>query len=167
MSNKTVARIVVVCAVVALMCVSDVVASASLTSRTARGPAPDFTLETTGGTNISLAQQKGKGVILFFFTTWCPYCRVKFPDFAREYEQYKSDNIELLVIDAGETQKKVSSFLARQKTALPFPVLLDKDMAVSEAYDVVGVPTYVLISPEGQIVYQDNVLPKDFRELFG
>jgi peroxiredoxin len=158
---------VIVCAVVALMCVSDVVASASLSSRVARGPAPDFTLETTAGANISLAQQKGKGVILFFFTTWCPYCRSKFPDLAREYEQYKSDNIELLVIDAGETQKKVSSFLSRQKMEFPFPVLLDKDMAVSEAYDVVGVPTFVLISPEGQVVYQDNVLPNNFKELFG
>jgi len=125
--------------------------------------APLFSLETVKGATVSLDSHQGKGVILFFFTTWCPYCVRKLPDLAERYEQFTKDNIALLVIDSGESQRKVSAFVERQ--VLPFDVLLDQNMAVAQSYEVIGVPTFVLISPAGQIVFQGNELPDDYRRL--
>lgn len=123
----------------------------------------DFTLDTAGGKTVSLKEAKGKGVILFFFTTWCPYCRQKFPSLSKDYETFRREGIELFVIDAGESQAKVSSFLSKAQP--PFDVLLDKSTAVAEAYGVVGVPTFILISKSGVVVYEGNDLPGNYKEL--
>ncbi len=125
--------------------------------------APEFTLGTTQGKTVSLKDFKEKGKVLFFFTIWCPYCRQKLPVLAKEYEQFRSQNIELLLIDAGESKLKVSSFIAKEQ--LPFDVLLDTSMKTSEAYEVIGVPTFVLVSKDGLIVYQGNDLPRDYKEI--
>ena len=125
--------------------------------------APEFTLGTAQGKTVSLKDFKEKGKVLFFFTIWCPYCRQKLPVLAKEYEQFRSQNIELLLIDAGESKLKVSSFIAKEQ--LPFDVLLDTSMKTSEAYEVIGVPTFVLVSKDGLIVYQGNDLPRDYKEL--
>jgi peroxiredoxin len=52
-----------------------------------------------------------------------------------------------------------------ERKLLPFDVLLDKDMAVSQAYEVIGEPTFVLVSTSGQIVFQGNELPDDYKRL--
>ena len=141
------------------------IASASLPKekKTAEAAAFDFTLDTVGGKTASLKDANGKSAMLFFFTTWCPYCRQKFPSLSKDYDTFRSEGIELFVIDAGESQAKVSSFLS--KVNPPFDVLLDKSTAVSEAYGVIGVPTFVLISKSGNIVYEGNDLPGDYKEL--
>ncbi|MEK7849645.1 MAG: TlpA disulfide reductase family protein [Candidatus Omnitrophota bacterium] len=126
-------------------------------------PAFDFTLDTVGGKTVSLKEAKGKGVILFFFTTWCLYCRQKFPSLSKDYETFRREGFELFAIDAGESQAKVSSFLS--KVNPPFDVLLDKSTAVSEAYGIVGVPTFILISKSGVIVYEGNDLPRGYKDL--
>ncbi len=142
-----------------------VLASASLTKEPKVSEASlDFTLDTARGNTVSLKEYKGKDIILFFFTTWCPYCRQKFPSLSKDYEKFRSEGIELFVIDAGESQAKVSSFLSSQKA--PFDVLLDKSTAVSEAYGVMGVPTFVLISKGGSVVYEGNELPGNYKDLF-
>mgnify|MGYP001602487520 FL=1 len=123
----------------------------------------DFTLDTVSGKTVSLKDAKGKGVILFFFTTWCPACRQKFPSLSKDHETFRREGIGLFVIDAGESQAKVSSFLS--KVNPPFDVLLDTSTAVAEAYGVMGVPTFILISKSGVVVYEGNDLPGDYKEL--
>lgn len=142
----------------------NVLASASLPKEPKTAEAAfDFTLDTAGGKTVSLKEAKGKGVILFFFTTWCPFCRQKFPSLSKDYETFHREGIELFVIDAGESQAKVNSFLS--KVTPPFDVLLDKDTTVAEAYSIVGVPTFVLISKSGAVVYEGNDLPGGYKEL--
>ncbi|MDD5020486.1 MAG: TlpA disulfide reductase family protein [Candidatus Omnitrophica bacterium] len=140
----------------------DVSASASIgQARLVGSAASDFSLETTADSKVTLGDLKGKGVILFFFTTWCPYCREKLPFLAKEYNAMRAKKIELLPIDAGESKTKVKAFADKQ--SLPFPILLDTDTAVAEAYGVVGVPTFFLISREGKVVWTGNELPDDYE----
>lgn len=145
-------------------CVHNVSASASMKrSQLVGSIAPDFALETTADTKVALRDVNGHGVVLFFFTTWCPYCREKLPLLAAERQKMKEGKIELLLIDAGESKAKVKAFIEKQQ--LPFAVLLDVNTLVAESYGVVGVPTFVLISADGDVVWMGNELPDNYRKL--
>ena len=125
--------------------------------------APDFTLQDLSGQDISLSDLQGKGVIIFFWTTWCPHCRNALPVLSREYQDMLDSDIELLAINIRESKELVESYA--QRNSLDFPVLLDWDSEVASTYEVVGVPTIVLVSSEGKIVSVSNSLPEDYREL--
>ncbi len=145
-------------------CMHNVSASASIRRPQLVGSmAPDFTLETTADTKVTLRDVNGHGTILFFFTTWCPYCREKLPSLDAERRKMKDEKIELLLVDAGESKAKVKAFIEKQQ--LPFVVLLDVHTLVAESYGVVGVPTFVLISADGEIVWMGNELPDNYRKL--
>lgn len=147
-----------------LLCCENAFAVASMDQGgKARSAAPEFTLKTAGDKTVSLKDLKGKGVMLFFFTTWCPYCRQKFPSLVAEYEDLRIQGIELVVVNAGESGAKISSFISKEK--LPFDILLDSSMKTSEEYGVLGVPTFVLVSKSGEIIYQGNDLPRNYKEL--
>jgi peroxiredoxin len=126
--------------------------------------APDFSLQTVSGKTVALKDIKGKGTILFFFTTWCPYCRQKLPVLAKQYQKYQDEGLGVFVINAGESKGKVSSFSAKEH--FPFDILLDVDMKTSEAYGVIGVPTFILISKDGLVIYEGNDMPPDYQKLF-
>jgi peroxiredoxin len=126
--------------------------------------APDFSLMTVANKNVSLKDFKGKNVMLFFFATWCPGCRDKFPDLIKNTPAFTEEGIELLVIDAGESAAKVAAFV--QKKGVPFDILLDRDMKVAVDYDVVGVPTFIFIAKDGRVLFAGNDLPKDYARIY-
>ena len=150
-----------------LVSLPDIYASAIVPSAGKRSDqevtAPDFQLETIQGKTVSLKDYKGQGVMLFFFATWCPWCRKKINSFIKDYEQYKRENMAILVIDVGESQRKVESFATKE--GVPFDILLDINMKTAEAYDVVGVPTFILVSGEGKIVFEGNEIPENYKSL--
>lgn len=133
------------------------------TSGVVHADAPDFRLESVGGKTVELKDLKGKGAILFFFTTWCPYCREKIPALSRDYGRFQNEGVTLMVINVGESERKVSSFAEKEHAA--FDIFLDKDMKVSENYGVVGVPTFVLIDKDGKVAYEGNDLPHNYNKL--
>ncbi len=106
----------------------------------------------------------GKDLILFFWTTWCPYCIEELQDLERRYLSFKSEGIELLSINIGESKERVLRFLKRLK--INFPILLDRDQKVSLQYDILGVPTYILINKHGEIKFYGHHLPKDYSVHF-
>jgi len=122
----------------------------------------DFSLQDLNGKTVSSADFKGKPVIMFFWATWCPYCRVEIPVLAKKYNEIKGNNIELLAIDIGEKADKVAKFM-RQANA-EFPVLLDLDSRVANSYNLLGIPTFIFINTQGKIVFQGNDLPEDYIE---
>ena len=68
-------------------------------------------------------------------------------------------NIELLAINIGESANRVRKFT--QSFNLSFPVLLDQSSFVSDRYDILGVPTYVIINKAGKIVFIGNRFAKE------
>jgi peroxiredoxin len=163
--KKIVREVSVILSLVLFLSASSVFASASVKKEANSSSAPQFSLTTVSGKTVSLKDFKGKNVVLFFFTTWCLWCRKKFPALIKDQQQYKSDGVELVIIDVGESQAKVSSFIEKQ--GIPFDILLDRDTKVSEDYDVVGIPNFVLVSSEGNIVYSDNDMPNNYNKIFG
>ena len=126
--------------------------------------AKDFTLLDLENKEASLSNLKGRSIVLFFWTTWCPFCRKELKELNGMYADLKRDGIELLAIDIGESLDKVANFVKTNKFV--FRVLLDKDMAVAESYGILGVPTYVLIDKKGHVVFEDHYFPqKEYKAL--
>lgn len=129
-------------------------------------PAPDFTAALLGtGEQVSLSDYAGRPVLLDFWATWCPPCRVEMPFFQQAYEEYADDGLVLLGIDVGE---KVPPEMAEQtiqtfvdSMGLTFPILLEgDDFQIQRAYSVVGYPTAFLINAEGIVVdFHQSMFP--------
>jgi len=131
-----------------------------------KGPyaAPGFELQDIYQDMVSLSDYKNnQPVILFFWTTWCPFCQKELSVLKNMKPELTKNGVELLAINVGELPDKVTN--AVNSMHLSFRVLLDKDTTVSLKYKVVGVPTYVLINKEGNVVYQDNSFPSGYQEM--
>lgn len=126
--------------------------------------AADFKVLDSENKPVSLSDFKNKPVILFFWTTWCPYCRRELKGLTDKYENFQKDGLELLPINVGEPVSKVQRFISSFQ--LPFRVLLDEDSAVADAYDVLGVPTYIYINKRGFIVSKGHYFSQeDYQKL--
>lgn len=112
--------------------------------------APGFSLQDLSGKTFHLEDYRGKVVLVNFTTTWCPYCKKDIPFLKRMYDRYRSRDFVILSVYIQESREKVSSFARRYE--LPYPVLLDTEGFASSRYGVRGVPTKVVIAPDGSIV---------------
>jgi peroxiredoxin len=114
--------------------------------------APDFTLPTVGGKQISLPEALRKGpVLLAFFKVSCPVCQYAFPFFERLYKSNHSENVTVLGISQ-DSSKKTKEFM--KEYGVTFPMAIDEEShgyAVSNAYGLTNVPTAFLVAPDGQI----------------
>lgn len=127
--------------------------------------ATDFNLQDLNKVSFSLSSYKDKqAVILFFWTTWCHYCRVELNTLKELYPQLSKEGFELLAINVGESPHRVNNFLKKQD--LSFKVLLDSDTKVADAYRVLGVPTYILVNKKGYVVFKGHYfLQQNYKEL--
>jgi peroxiredoxin len=117
--------------------------------KTVGKPAPDFTLKSLDGTDVSLSSLKGKIVILDFWATWCGPCRKGLPVLMEVAKARANDNVVLWAVDLDESKSKVQDFL--KKKGWNLPVLLDAKGKVSQKYGVGGIPHTVIIGPDGVI----------------
>jgi peroxiredoxin len=111
--------------------------------------ATDFTLLDLNNQKVSLSDFRGKPLILFFWTTWCPYCREELKQLKVMHLEFSRSGTELLAINVEEAREKVQRFMKR--LSLTYKVLLDEDAQVAINYAILGVPTYVYIDKEGRI----------------
>jgi peroxiredoxin len=127
--------------------------------------APDFKLQDLNRNTFTLNSYKDKQpVVLFFWTTWCPYCRAELKVLNDMYPQLVKEGWELFAIDVAEPEYRVENFL--KNYALSFKILLDRDASVTESFELFGVPTYVLVDKAGYIVFKDNYFPRqEYKKL--
>lgn len=127
--------------------------------------APDFKLQDLNNNLVTLSSYRDKQpVLLFFWTTWCPFCRKELKALNDMYAQLLKDGIGVLSINIGESSEKVNNFL--KKYSLTFKVLLDQDNEVAYSFGLLGVPTYFLINKKGYIVFKDYYFPQgEYKDL--
>jgi peroxiredoxin len=111
--------------------------------------APDFTLPTLDGKELSLSQFRGKIVMVNLWQESCSACRSEMPYLQAIYEKWPGDKLEILAVDVGERDAFVQSFVDRQ--GLTYPILLDSDEAVYKIYQTPSIPATFFINADGII----------------
>ena len=128
-------------------------------------PAHGFKLSALDGKQFSLSDYKDKrAVMLIFWTTWCPYCRVAFSELKNEAEAIKALGVEVLAINVGEPKGLVAAYM--NKFGLDFNTLLDTDSSVARDYGIMGVPSYFVIDKNGRIAFNGvSITLEQLKEL--
>ncbi|MEO5888271.1 MAG: TlpA disulfide reductase family protein [Anaerolineales bacterium] len=113
--------------------------------------APDFTLDTLEGTEVTLSDLRGKIVLINLWATWCPPCRAEMPALENAYEQYKDSGVVILGLNVTnqDSEKDIPLFI--DEFGLTFPILLDRDGSASALYQLRGLPTTFFVNREGII----------------
>ena len=115
--------------------------------------APDFALQTLDGRTISLANYRGKNVIVSFWASWCGPCRLEIPALRKFYRQTHTagSDYEILAISMDQTREAAQG--AATEFKMPFPVLLDLNGKVAKNYLIEGIPSLVVIDKSGSVKY--------------
>lgn len=112
---------------------------------------PNFTLDSLTSKNVELYQviKENKVTLINFWGKWCPYCVREIPEFVKFYNQYHPRRVEILAVNVGDNPKIVP--ISVKEYQMTFPVLIDKNNAISELYQVSGFPTTFIIDRQGKI----------------
>jgi peroxiredoxin len=113
--------------------------------------APSFTLPSRAGDTVSLAQLKGKVVMLNFWASWCGPCRQEMPLLDQRHKRYSALGFTLVGVNVDADSKDAEQWLS--KTPVSFPVLFDRDSKVSKMYEVSAMPSTVFIDRKGNVRY--------------
>ena len=114
--------------------------------------APDFTLSTLDGAEVSLSQFVGQPVLINFWASWCLPCREEMPKLVQSFETHKAEGFMLLGVNLTYSDSVPDAQAFASEFKITFPVLLDKDGAVAEKmYQIPGIPTSVFVSRDGTI----------------
>ena len=114
--------------------------------------APDFTVEMFDGTKTSLAELKGKVVLLNFWATWCPPCRQELTRVQKDIiDRFKgNEDFVFLPVSRGETRETVAAF--REKMGYTFPMGLDPEQKIYRLYASNYIPRNFLIGKDGKVI---------------
>ena len=114
--------------------------------------ATDFSLETLDGEVFTLSAMRGKVLLLDVGASWCGPCNDAIPQIKTIYDQFnKVDNVAIWGINDGETPEQVQRFMEEHQP--PWPILLDRRKQVRKAYQIRGIPFFVLIDKAGNWQY--------------
>lgn len=116
----------------------------------ANAAAPDIELTTLDSTHVTTASLVGRVVLVNFWATWCPPCRVEMPGFQRVYDRFRADGFVVLGVsmDAGGSEG-VRRFLAERNVT--YPVAMATPETVRSFGGVRLLPTSYLIDRGGRI----------------
>jgi len=114
-------------------------------------PAPDFTFPGMDGKMVSLADYRGKVVLVNIWATWCPSCVDEMPSMERLYQKLKGEDFEILAVSIDSLGVKVvEPFMKKYK--LTFPALIDSAGTIRMGYRTTGVPESFIIEKDGILV---------------
>lgn len=141
-----------------------VIGGAIIYALVSRTPAPAIMFTTLTGEKISLADQKGKVVLVNFWATTCPGCVHEMPGLVQTYMKYKDKGLVVIAVAMPyDPPAYVSRFT--QSRQLPFPVTLDATGEAVRAFgDVKLTPTSFIIGKDGTVVEQ-RIGELDFERL--
>jgi thiol-disulfide isomerase/thioredoxin len=113
--------------------------------------APGFELADLSGKKVTLADFKGKVVILDFWATWCGPCREEIPDFVKLQAKYKGQGLEIVGLSLDDGGEGVVRPFA-EKHNVNYTMLLANPETADRYGGVVGIPTTFVLDRQGRIV---------------
>jgi thiol-disulfide isomerase/thioredoxin len=114
--------------------------------------APAFTLSSLDGKKVSLAEYKGRPVLVNFWATWCAPCKIEMPWFEELRKQYAGQGFEILGLTADADAGKDTIAKTAQKIGVTYPILLT-DEKVQDAYGGIDyLPMSFYVDRNGKVV---------------
>ena len=137
-----------------------------------RKPAPNFSLPDANGIRVTLADYKGKVVLLNFWATWCGPCKIEIPWFIEFNKTYQDRGFAVLGVSMDDDGwKSVKPYLAEKK--IDYTVVVGNDQ-VSKSYgDIDSLPTTFIIDRDGRVAFVHmglvgkDTYEKEIRSLLG
>lgn len=115
----------------------------------ARTPAPPLELAALDGQKWSLADLRGRTVVIDFWATWCPPCEFQIPVLNAVYDAWRERGVMVLGVSVDvDGASVVAPYAAEHK--MRYPVLLG-DEALARSFGAVGFPSSVLVAPDGSM----------------
>lgn len=113
---------------------------------------PEFALTDIDGESFSMAEAKGKVVLINFFVTWCGPCITELPHVEQLWKKHKADErFCLIVIGREETDESVRAF--REEHGFTFPMAADPQRSVYSRFAKEAIPRTIVVAPDGEVVY--------------
>lgn len=114
--------------------------------------ASDFQLYSTRSKLVQLSDLRGKVVVLDFWASWCGPCRAAIPAMQRLHERYAADGLVVLGININDNQDP-AEFM--HKMGATYTTLVSGEEVASD-YNVRGIPTLIVIDPQGNIILRES-----------
>jgi peroxiredoxin len=127
-------------------------------------PFPDFNEKDLDGKPLSIANYKGKVVLVDFWATWCGPCRTELPNVIKSYEKHHKDGFEIVGISLDSDKSKLTTFLTDRN--MTWPQYFDGkgwENKLAQKYGVQSIPATYLIDRDGKII-GSNLRGEDLEE---
>jgi cytochrome c biogenesis protein CcmG/thiol:disulfide interchange protein DsbE len=123
-------------------------------------PAPEVPIRDLEGHDVTLAQYRGKVVLVNFWATWCSPCQIEIPWMIEFQRKYGPRGFTVLGVSMDDEGKKVvEPFVQKERfdvdgkqMAINYPILLGTDEVAEKFGGLIGLPTSVLFSRDGKEV---------------
>ena len=113
--------------------------------------APQFSLTTLDGRELTLNDYQGKYLLVNFWATWCGPCKVEMPSLELLYRKFQKRNFAMIAVSNDIFGAQVvEPYIQAQN--FTFPVGLDPKLKISNQFGVISLPTTFLIDPQGKII---------------
>ncbi len=124
-----------------------------------------FTLTDSKGKTHTLAQYKGKWVLVNFWATWCPPCLQEIPDLVALHENKKNNLVVLGIAMDYHNPQDVLQFADQMMVS--YPIILGDAKIAAQIGAVTGLPTTYLYNPQGKMVaYNVGALTRETVERY-
>lgn len=116
------------------------------------GATPPLELTDLRGKKHSLADYRGKVVLVNFWATWCEPCREEMPSMERLRVSLAERPFAVLAVNLAEPESRIAKFL--DTVPVGFPILLDRDTKTTRAWQAKVLPATYIVGPDGAIRYR-------------
>jgi peroxiredoxin len=125
-------------------------ASAALGLGGTNEPAPAFALRSLDGDTVSLESLRGQVVLVNFWASWCPPCRIEMPGFERIYRERAGEGFTIVGIATDVfAEERIRAFIAEHD--ITYPILLADPRVIREYGGINALPESFLLDREGRI----------------
>jgi cytochrome c biogenesis protein CcmG/thiol:disulfide interchange protein DsbE len=115
----------------------------------AAGPAPDFTLTTFSGEQVSLSRLRGQVVVINFWASWCPPCREEAAYLESTWRAYRDRGVVFIGVDYADTEREALAYM--EEFDLTYPNGPDIGTRISQDYRIQGVPETFFVARDGTL----------------
>jgi peroxiredoxin len=109
----------------------------------------DFALKDVGGREVRLSDYRGKVVLLEFFATWCPPCRMAVPEMNELHRRLSGKDAVVIAVSVGERMEDVREFVSGQ--GITYTVLVDNE-GIDSRFGVSTIPSTFILDKNGAVV---------------